>query len=225
LARSSVSDEEIQLRKRARRRLVGAIVLVLLAVAAVPLLLDPQPPGSLPAPRVSMPEAASDPAPQPALAIEQQPPSAPTPPAMVDATVPDATPAAPAAEAAVSPGESPASPLQPPLAASAPAAADDVGVPARGAHAPASGAGTATAAGRKQAYAVQLIATTSTDKARALERQLRGKKFPVYTEKTPDGGKTRVRVGPFARQEAAEDARRRLVKLGFDAGRVVPKGE
>lgn len=223
MARSSVSDEEIQLRKRARRRLVGAIVLVLLAVAAVPMLLDPQPPGRLPPPRVSMPEAASDPAPQPALASEQQPAYAPTSPAMVEATAPEAIPAAPAAEAALSPDEAPASP--PPAAASAPAAAEAVGVPARGAREPASGAGAAAAAGRKQAYAVQLIATTSTDKARALERQLRAKKFPVYTEKTPDGDKTRVRVGPFARQEAAEDARRRLVKLGFDAGRVVPKGE
>ena len=39
----TVSEEEIQLRKRARRRLVGAITLVIAAVVILPMVLDSKP--------------------------------------------------------------------------------------------------------------------------------------------------------------------------------------
>jgi DedD protein len=39
----AVSEEEIQLRKRARRRLVGAITLVIAAVVILPMVLDSKP--------------------------------------------------------------------------------------------------------------------------------------------------------------------------------------
>ena len=39
----AISDEELQLRKRARRRLIGAIALVILAVLLLPMLLDQEP--------------------------------------------------------------------------------------------------------------------------------------------------------------------------------------
>ncbi|MEO6431857.1 MAG: hypothetical protein ABIO50_08920, partial [Nitrosospira sp.] len=39
----TVSEEEIQLRKRARRRLVGAITLVVTAVVILPMVLDSKP--------------------------------------------------------------------------------------------------------------------------------------------------------------------------------------
>ena len=39
----SISDEELQLKKRARRRLVGAIAMVLLAVIFLPMVLDKEP--------------------------------------------------------------------------------------------------------------------------------------------------------------------------------------
>src|SRR5882672_10297905 len=43
VAKTPISDEELQLRKRARRRLVGAIVLVLLVVVLVPMFLEREP--------------------------------------------------------------------------------------------------------------------------------------------------------------------------------------
>jgi cell division septation protein DedD len=58
-----------------------------------------------------------------------------------------------------------------------------------------------------------------------MKQALQRLKFPVYTQKTPDGDKTRVRVGPFASREAAEQARQRLVRQGYDPGKVVRKGE
>lgn len=39
----AASDEEIQLRGRARRRLLGAIVLVTIAVVVLPMVLDQEP--------------------------------------------------------------------------------------------------------------------------------------------------------------------------------------
>lgn len=42
MAKQSVSEEEIQLRKRARRRLVGAIALAILAAIFLPMVFDDQ---------------------------------------------------------------------------------------------------------------------------------------------------------------------------------------
>src|SRR5690348_9514187 len=39
----TVSDEELQLRKRARRRLIGAVALVVAAIVILPMLLDSKP--------------------------------------------------------------------------------------------------------------------------------------------------------------------------------------
>ncbi|MHB1099281.1 MAG: SPOR domain-containing protein, partial [Burkholderiales bacterium] len=42
MAKQTVSEEEIQLRKRARRRLVGAIALTILAAIFLPMVFDDQ---------------------------------------------------------------------------------------------------------------------------------------------------------------------------------------
>src|SRR5262245_9344808 len=39
----TISDEELQLKRRARRRLIGAIVLVITMVIVLPLVLDSEP--------------------------------------------------------------------------------------------------------------------------------------------------------------------------------------
>ena len=68
----AISDEELQLKKRARRRLVGAIALVLLVVVFLPMVLDSEPkplnqdisitippiPKPEPSPQTSLPPAA-----------------------------------------------------------------------------------------------------------------------------------------------------------------------
>ncbi len=43
VAKNPVADDEIQLRKRARRRLVGAIALVLVVIVVLPMVLDSEP--------------------------------------------------------------------------------------------------------------------------------------------------------------------------------------
>jgi len=219
VARSPVTDEEIQLRKRARRRLVGAIALVIIAVAAVPILLDSEPRGMQPTPEVHIPPAPAETTPQRPVTI--QPDLPPSDAAATPAPLPsEPAPGVDAMHRAQN--SAPVAPAAPPPVAPESGSASERAMPAPEQtaldHTPGHGV-------TKSGYVVQLIATGSPAKARELERRLGKLKFPVYTEKTPDGGKIRVRVGPFAKEGAAEAARQRLIKLGFDPGKVVGKGE
>jgi DedD protein len=198
-SRATVSDEEIQLRKRARRRLVGAIALVVVVVAAVPMLLDGEPKARTQQIEVHIPPVAAQ---EGSAAAPAPPPAAVAAPTPAPATAPAPAVAERAPEPQPAPPES-----VPPPAPAAPAAQKAGETPS------------------KDGYVVQLIATTSPAKAQELRRKLERQRFPAYTEKTPDGGKTRVRVGPFGTREAAEQARQRLAKLDYDPGKVVRKGD
>jgi DedD protein len=144
--------------------------------------------------------------------------AAPPAPASEPATV-AATPAPGAAERAPEP--QPAPPQSAPPQATAGSSRPANPAPALSA-APAP---KAAVAATKDAYVVQLIATSSPAKARELRQKLERQKFPAYTEKTPDGGKIRVRVGPFESRDAAEQARQRLARLDYDPGKVVRRGD
>lgn len=87
-----VTDDELQLRKRARRRLVGAIVLVLLVVVLLPMVLDNEPRPLAPNVVVTIPPQGS---------VESKFPEQPP-------AVPASTTAAPTASAVVGvPGSAP----------------------------------------------------------------------------------------------------------------------
>jgi DedD protein len=229
VARGAVSDEEIQLRKRARRRLVGAIALAVLVVAAVPMILDgepPQPPAQhidvqIAAPRKPPPDeriptpaptSRASPSSEAARASSDRPVA--SDPAVVssDPAVVSSDPAVVSSDPAVVSSDLAASPGSSTGPSTSPAA------PSKAQEADAARAGGET-------YAVALIATASPAKAAQMKRTLQRQNFPVYTQKTPDGDKTRVRVGPFASREAAEQARQRLVRQGYDPGKVVRAGE
>jgi len=208
-----ISDEELQLRKRARRRLIGAIVAVTAVVVALPMVLDSEPkPLSqdidirIPSPDagpftskvVPLPESGT--APRPSAGVKPAPESkspqssaTPGPAAKLQATVPG--PEAPKA----------AAPSKPEKAA----------VPAKPEPAPA-----AVPAGQ---FVVQVIALSDADKAKQMQQQIVASGIKSYTEvvKTARGDVTRVRAGPFATREAAEKAQQKLKGAGFD-GKVVP---
>jgi DedD protein len=80
------------------------------------------------------------------------------------------------------------------------------------------------AAGTGGAYVVQIAALADAEKAKQLEQQVAGTGLTTYTEviNTQAGERTRVRVGPYASREAAENARAQLKKAGLD-GQVVPR--
>lgn len=190
----AISSEELQLRKRARRRLVGAIALVVIVVVFVPMILDnePQPVSqdisiNIPPPAIEADDAAgsgSDSGPLRFRPVEQPP-------------------AGKAIEESPPPVQTAAVEQQAPSAASEPPA------PARQAS---SSATESPAASVEQSFVVQLGAFSNAQNATRLAAKVRDNRFSAYTEvvSTSGGKRTRVRVGPYPTRAAAEQARDRL---------------
>jgi DedD protein len=145
------------LKRRGRRRLVGAVALVLLAVIVLPMVFDPEPKSTLAPVEVRIPK-------------ESDTAFAPPKPAA------KAEPAAP----------------KPAAAAPQPAANE---------------------------YVIQVGAFARPDSVTA---KLKAAKLPYYTEPMP-GNLTRVRAGPFASREAADQALARLKELGLKPGAVTSR--
>jgi DedD protein len=205
----AISDDELQLKKRARRRLVGAIALVLLVVVFLPMFLDNEPRPlnqdiAISIPPIPGPDASTLPAPPEVAEAPVTPPSpvAATPPAPVE-RVP-APPPPEAARVVSSTAPKPAAPApKPPAAAPKPATVEG--------------------------FVVQLGAFSNSANAVALQKKLLENKFKAYTEivTSPAGERTRVRVGPYPSREEAERARDslRARKLVIGEATVVRLGD
>ena len=222
MAKTPVSDEELQLRKRARRRLVGAIVLVLLVVVLVPMFLEREP-----RPQKQDMDIRIPPIPGPTR----------------DRSGPSAAPASPRAVTPPQTGSPTSAELtSPPAATSAPA--PTAGEPARPnlrlprpkqqhrARHRLQSRRTADPpkSTTEEGFVIQLGAYSNASNAKQLLKQLKASKFAAYSEsvKTPKGEKTRVRVGPYPSVEVAEKARERLRALKLmpvSDAKVVRMGE
>lgn len=109
--KASFSDEELQLKKRARRRLVGAIALVLAVVVFLPMILDNEPKPlsediAISIPPIPQPDSgAALPAPEPVTVPPRavEPPAAVEPPPALAPQPRTQAPAQPAPRAAPSP--------------------------------------------------------------------------------------------------------------------------
>ena len=211
------------MRRRAKHRLIGAVVLVLAGVVGFPLLFDSQPravavdiPIEIPdkakakplvMPPSVAPVAATLAAPEPAASAV---PALEAKPAVVAA--PETKPAAPAAPVA------PAKPTPLPVTAAPakPAAAADEGAKAAallaGEEAPVASA----AAGR---FVVQVGAFSDAAKVHEVRQKLEKAGLKTYTQAvdTKDGKRTRVRVGPFASHGEADKAAQRIKSLALAA--------
>jgi DedD protein len=227
-------DEQLQFKKRARRRLVGAIALALLAVIVLPMVMDQEPRPLTQDIQIRIPSqdtsavstlarsVTGKPAPTPLPAVAKPVDAAPPPPAAPAATpAAAATPAlSPAANPVVkpekppvasakqeSPKSDPASTAKPPKASEAP--------PEKPAEPPSN----------KEQWVVQLGAYQDPANVKSMQSRLKGIGLPSFTEKvdTPQGPRTRVRSGPFPSRDAAEKAQAQLKKLaiGAPAGGVV----
>ena len=222
-----ISDEELQLRKRARRRLIGAVVLVAAAVVALPMLLDSEPKPD------SQDISIRIPSPEPGTFTSKVVPLSPAPDSK-----PVARPPATAAEKRDAPpnadGKAPKTPASAPAAPTAkPEAAHATSEPVKKAEAvpPATVAAkvqTAKEGANKAAepagqFVVQVIALADAQKAQQMHQQISAAGIKAYTEivKTKNGDVTRVRAGPFATSDAAEAARVQLKGIGLD-GKVIP---
>ena len=186
------------LRVRARRRLIGAAALLLIAAIVVPMLLDP-------APRPVSDDIAID------IPSEKAPftPRLGLPPV----PAPDNVPVAPPPD------------ITPPL--------EKLAEPTRSVDAKKSDEQRATAAlegtsdsksaaGKRGKFAVQAAAPASESAARDLSEKLRKAGLASYTEKveTKQGARYRVRLGPYASRDEADDVRTRLKAQGISANLI-----
>jgi DedD protein len=151
------------LKRRGRRRLVGAVALVLLAVIVLPMVFDPEPKSTLAPVEVRIPGENE-------TAFSPQLPK-PKPVAKAEPAKPEAAPAAPAPSTS------------------------------------------------GPEYVIPVGAFAKPDSVIA---RLSGAKLPYYTEPM-QGNLTRVRAGPFASKEAADQALTKLKELGLKPGAVTTK--
>jgi DedD protein len=179
------------LKRRGRRRLVGAVALVLLAVIVLPMVFDPEPRGTVPPVSVTVPGqddgafTPKGPKPQPKAVVEKK---ADEPKPAEAPKVVEAAPEAKKAEA----------PKPPPVKEVAKERAR------------------AEAALTNAEFIIPVGAFANPDTVIA---KLASAKVPYYTESAP-GNLTRVRAGPFPTREAADKAVARLKTLGLQPGPV-----
>lgn len=246
-----VAEDPVQeARTRARRRLVGAALLLVGGVIAFPLLFETQPrpvalntpiqvggrdaPASAPAasvrPVARAPATASAPASAPAervAPVEPEPPA--TPPERVAAAGTAATATAAAAAASAAAPATPAARVTPP-AAPAPAAAS-AAAPRVETIRPAPAAPAATAAAseaaasapRARRYVVQVGAFGDPSAAREVRLKVEKLGLKTYTQVVEVEGskRTRVRVGPYERREEAQKVAERLKAAGLTTSTVL----
>lgn len=198
-------------RTRARRRLIGATLLVLVGVIGFPLLFDTAPrplPVDIP---IEIPRKDSAPP------LAAPPPKAEAPataPALVGKLEPAAEPAPPPV-AAPRPAEPAPTEKKPPEPAAAPkpdaeAARALAALEGR----PATVASQAEAAGR---FVVQVGAYSEAESARAARQRVEKLGLKTYTQvvETAAGKRIRVRIGPFGERTEADKAAAQLQKAGL----------
>jgi DedD protein len=214
----AISDEELQLKRRARRRLIGAVVLVTAIIVVLPMMLDSEPktPSQEVAVRIPSPDSgtfASKVAPLPAAPESKAAPKAPEPKPAAKPPVEQAKKIAAAPPVVETPAvvkEAPKEVPKPALKAetelSKPASAKPAAKKPKPAAKPAAGK-----------FVVQVIALADAEKAKQMQGQIAAAGIKSYTEvvKTAKGDVTRVRAGPFATRQAAEKARDQLKALGM----------
>jgi DedD protein len=228
-------DEAQRVRTQARRRLIGAFVLLGLGIIAFPIVFETQPrpiavdlpvdiprkdavpplnppPARVPAARASgavTAEAPRDSASSPAVAATPAEPIPAPAPLPSPAPAPAPTPAKPAS-AAPAPTETPRAVAQDRTPAAAPVAESSraKSLLEGKADEPAVGAGK---------FAVQVGAFSDPAVARDMRGKVEKLGLRTYTQvvDTKDGKRTRVRVGPFASRDEADRAAARIRSAGY----------
>jgi DedD protein len=216
------SEDVNMLKRRGRRRLVGAIALVLAAVIVLPMVFDPEPRGSAPPVNVRIPgedDSAFVPKVTAKKAQERSKPAA-------EAGAKAVGKAAGKAEENAAKGPvATAVPAIPEAAAEKPAPKIEIVVKRAGekpAPAPVLERAKAEAALAGEQFIVP--AGAYVDPSSVIDR-LKAAKIPYYTEPiaTKAGTVTRVRAGPFASRDAADRVLQQLKDLGLKPGNVAAK--
>lgn len=221
MAADQLTDKEDQFKRRARRRLVGAVALVLLMVTVLPMVLDDRsgqksaPPEiaiSIPSqegteftskivpvtPQAATPVDLASPVQQAADAPSETKPTTPA----VTAVESNATESKPAASSAKPAGEIAPAKIEP-----AKAAVSEI-----------KPTPTTPATIKKGSVSVQIGVFSDAVKVKQMRAKIAEKGIQCYTENmnTPKGTKYRVRCGPFADKPAAQQALETLKANGYN---------
>ena len=223
-------DAQLPLKKRARRRLVGAVALAVLAAVVLPMVMDQAPQTPVADVQIRIPGQEQVPPFRPAVAAKPAEAS-PAPVAQADKPAPAApqekpSPAAkpadtpPPSEKATKPAEKPAQKAAEKPAEKAPekpaAKEDSQRAAAILAGKPAESAKPGPAANGE--YVVLIGAFANPANVKQLQGKLGELNIKVYTEilDSPQGKKTRVRAGPFPSRDAAEKALEKMKRIGVN---------
>ena len=204
-----LTDDEASLKRKARRRLIGAVALTTAVVVLLPMLLDSEIRPVTQDIELRIPD--KDKAGEFVPKIGLPPASAPVValPASTPAAAPVIADTASAASQVVAEPKAPEpaakktnEQVKPKAALAQQAAAKQEPKPAE-----------QTQAEPQQNFVVQIGAFTKTESAHFLQKKLSKEGFKIYTEKA--GDKTRVRAGPYATREAADKVRHKLEAQGL----------
>jgi len=216
------SEDVNTLKRRGRRRLVGAIALVLAAVIVLPMVFDPEPRGSAPPVNVRIP-GEDDSAFVPKVTAKKAPEKS-KPAKEASAKAIEKAPKKAEGKVAEAPAEK-AAPAVPEVVAEKPAPKIEIVVKkaaVKPAPAPVPERAKAEAALAGEQFIVP--AGAYVDPSSVIDR-LKAAKIPFYTEPiaTKAGTVTRVRAGPFASRDAADRVLQQLKDLGLKPGNVAAK--
>jgi DedD protein len=200
-----IGDDELKLKQRARRRLIGAIALLAVLVLVLPWVLDKEPKRASNEISVHIPTASQSPTnpelapqvPEPKPEIKPEPPPETKPETAAAATPQADAPARPAPAPAPTPTPTE---IPPALAADTPVKAKADG-----------------------GFYVQVGVFSKADNAKTIHTKLSRAKLPVHAEqvKTAAGVRVRVRVGPFSQRSAADAALEKVRKAGEKSAVVI----
>lgn len=222
------SDAQLQLKKRARRRLVGAIAFAGLAAVVLPMVMDEEPkqqvqdvkiviPGQEQTPfnpKVSAAKSAPAPAPAP-LVVKPAVPAEPEPaPAAVAPKPVEAPPVKPAAKVPEKPAEKK---IDKPLEKALDKPAKPADDPQRVAAILGGKASDAAPANGGGQHVILIGAFANAANVKQLQSKIDELGIKTFTEPldSPQGRKTRVRAGPFPNREAADKALDRMKRIGI----------
>lgn len=225
----SVADNDnLELKKRSRRRLVGAAALALLAAIILPMIMDSEPQAPVRDIEVSIPDRDADSrqarpiAGRPAVADvgiapapQEQPPATGAGPQAEAPAVPPVATVAPSEQGPFParpqpPRPADAAPATPPRPASPAATPDDEAARVKAILEGRTGGDTVATKG----FVVQVGAFGDAGKAVTFSADLKARGYAAYTEAA--GTVTRVRVGPYATRDDAQKAAEALASAGID---------
>ncbi|QKO22558.1 SPOR domain-containing protein [Rhodoferax sp. BAB1] len=186
------------LRRRAKNRLIGSAILVLIGVIGFPLLVDKQPrPVAVDLP-IEIPDKNK--------VLPLTAPALPAPAAAVPETPPSASASGPITEAAPASAAKPAPAAKPEARPEPKATKPDTKAEPKKAD---------SKAAAETRYVVQVGSFADESRAREARSKIERAGLKNYTQavETKDGKRIRVRAGPFASKAEAERAAEKLKKL------------